>query len=410
MKIINLVKSSRRLLGRSSVINLCRHIASQGNTQHHKVLVSKSLNIYENLALEDWLYENTDFNKETILLLWHNSPCVVFGRHQNPWIECNVPYCEKFGVDLVRRKSGGGTVYHDEGNLNCSFMMKQSLYNRRRNLQLVVDALTYKWNTPLSINDRDDILLLDKYKISGTASKLGRNKTYHHFTLLYNVDTLRLKSILHSNLDGTISNATRSIPAPVMNLVDLVPDIDFSSLVNVISERFVEDTESSVVEYVDPADKSAFPGINKHLAELKAWNWIFAKTPPFSISRTFQNEFSRTITFLEVSLDVTKGKIHNLDLKVTPPTMIDSKVFIALSVGMEETQFTLNEISKKLSSVKMEWITSRLYTVETHAILDWTLLCIIETVALHHGRTPSQNTDNNSEKTYLNNNESQATW
>lgn len=105
MNIFKLVRSIT--LGRKSTSILCRHFGSQIDKLHHKVLVSKSTNIYENLALEDWLFENSDFNKETILLLWRDAPCVVFGRHQNPWIECNVPYCEKFDVDLARRKSGG---------------------------------------------------------------------------------------------------------------------------------------------------------------------------------------------------------------------------------------------------------------------------------------------------------------
>lgn len=133
--------------------------------------------------------------------------------------------------------SSGGTVYHDEGNLNCSFLMESSLYNRRRNLQLVVDALKSQWNVPLSINNRDDILYQDKHKvvctyflhlfvkflpnirineldlratilltfqISGTASKLAGKKTYHHFTLLFNVDKDRLQNILQSNLVSNI--------------------------------------------------------------------------------------------------------------------------------------------------------------------------------------------------------------
>lgn len=72
-----------------------------------RVLVTSSRNIYENLALEDWLYENADLQNESFLLIWRDEPCVVIGRHQNPWVECNVPYCEKLQVKVARRKSGG---------------------------------------------------------------------------------------------------------------------------------------------------------------------------------------------------------------------------------------------------------------------------------------------------------------
>ncbi|CAB0044769.1 unnamed protein product [Trichogramma brassicae] len=53
------------------------------------VFISQSTDIYTNLALEDWFYRNYDFSKHHILLLWKNDPCVVIGRHQNPWLECN---------------------------------------------------------------------------------------------------------------------------------------------------------------------------------------------------------------------------------------------------------------------------------------------------------------------------------
>lgn len=85
------------------------------------VFISQSSDVYSNLAFEDWLYKNWNFSKKNVLLLWRNSPCVVIGRHQNPLVEANVEYLSTAGVPVVRRNSGGGTVYHDDGNLNCTF-------------------------------------------------------------------------------------------------------------------------------------------------------------------------------------------------------------------------------------------------------------------------------------------------
>ena len=141
-----------------------RHLTSQ-NIAQHKVLVSSSQDIYENLAFEDWLYENADLEHESILLLWRNNPAIVIGRHQNPWLECNIPECIKQKVNIVRRKSGGGTVYHDTGNLNCSFIKRRELYNRKQNLELVISALKTRWNINLSLNKREDIVLDEKYKV-----------------------------------------------------------------------------------------------------------------------------------------------------------------------------------------------------------------------------------------------------
>ena len=130
------------------------------------VFVSLSNDIFMNLAFEDWLYENGDFSNKSILLMWKNKPTVVIGRHQNPYLECNVwKVASSNNVSLARRKSGGGTVYHDEGNLNCSFMKNRSLYNRYNNLDLVVKALTSRWYVDLHINTREDILLDGFYKV-----------------------------------------------------------------------------------------------------------------------------------------------------------------------------------------------------------------------------------------------------
>lgn len=85
------------------------------------VFISQSTDVFSNLAFEDWLYKNWSFEKRNILFLWRNSPCVVIGRHQNPHVEANLQYLESAGVPVARRSSGGGTVYHDEGNLNCTF-------------------------------------------------------------------------------------------------------------------------------------------------------------------------------------------------------------------------------------------------------------------------------------------------
>lgn len=132
---------------------------------NHLVFVSHSDDIFINLAFEDWLYENEDLTNKSILLMWKNKPTVVIGRHQNPYLECNVWKLFNDNVNLARRKSGGGAVYHDEGNLNCSFLKDRSFYKRHSNLDLVVRAIKANWDIDLDINTREDILLDGFYKV-----------------------------------------------------------------------------------------------------------------------------------------------------------------------------------------------------------------------------------------------------
>lgn len=92
----------------------------------------------------------------------------------------------------------GGTVYHDKGNLNLSFFTPIERYNRKNNLQVITKALNREWGLDVEISEKDD-LLLDKHKISGTASKLGRPNAYHHCTLLVNSNKFFLKKTLTTN-------------------------------------------------------------------------------------------------------------------------------------------------------------------------------------------------------------------
>lgn len=132
------------------------------------VLCSRSTDVYQNLALEDWIDANVDLQKRSVLLLWRNRPAVVVGRHQNPWTECSLPAMREAGIPLARRRSGGGTVYHDLGNLNLTFFTSKKAYDRRRNLKVVTDALRLLLpSLDVRATDRFDILLNGHLKISG---------------------------------------------------------------------------------------------------------------------------------------------------------------------------------------------------------------------------------------------------
>lgn len=130
------------------------------------VFISQSTDIHRNLALEDWFYKNFNFQNHHLLLLWKSDPCVVIGRHQNPWIEANINAIENNDIKLARRNSGGGTVYHDFGNLNLSFFTPKERYNRKYNLDIITRAIFREWGLKTTVNKKDDIVVQNEFKVS----------------------------------------------------------------------------------------------------------------------------------------------------------------------------------------------------------------------------------------------------
>ncbi|XP_070711983.1 lipoyl amidotransferase LIPT1, mitochondrial [Pempheris klunzingeri] len=269
------------LLGRCSGV---RRYGS-GSAPSGLVLQSQSTDVHQNLALEDWIDANVDLQQRGVLLLWRNRPAVVIGRHQNPWTECNLPAMRRAGIPLARRRSGGGTVFHDLGNLNLTFFTSKRAYDRQRNLKVITEALRrLRPGLDVHATDRLDILLNGHLKISGTASRLSRKSSYHHCTLLHSADRSALAAVLRPSCPGIHSNATPSVPSPVANLLDHAPTLQWEELLDALVHQYnTEFGFRAPLTFVDPADESEFPGIGAAAAELRSWDWTFGKTPKFSV-------------------------------------------------------------------------------------------------------------------------------
>lgn len=166
---IKMIASMKYVTGLKSLLS-SRAFTSATTTANEpirkSVFISQSHDIYTNLALEDWIYKNFDLSNHHVLLLWRNSPCVVVGRHQNPWLETDEEKMNKRGVDIARRNSGGGAVYHDAGNLNLSFFTPRERYKRRDNLKVITRALNREWDIDAEISPREDIVINGDKKVS----------------------------------------------------------------------------------------------------------------------------------------------------------------------------------------------------------------------------------------------------
>nr|XP_033788794.1 lipoyltransferase 1, mitochondrial [Geotrypetes seraphini] len=280
------------------------------------ILQSVSSDVYANLAVEDWIHDNTDLKDGHVLFIWRNSHAVVIGRHQNPWVECNLKLMRQRGIQLARRRSGGGTVYHDLGNVNFTFFTSKKKYDRMENLKLVIKALkTVQPELAVSATKRYDLVLDGNFKISGTAAKLGRTIAYHHCTLLCNADGSLLPAALKSPYHGIKSNATTSVPASVKNLLDVDPALTCEVVVDAMATEYAAQHQiDGKVKLVDPADETVFPGIGNKYTELQSWQWIYGKTPRFDVSSCFQLVYRQSRLDVKLHMNVVGGVIESCSL------------------------------------------------------------------------------------------------
>lgn len=85
----------------------------------------------------------------------------------------NLDECRRSDVNLARRNSGGGTVYHDLNNLNICFFTNKKNYNRKRNLEFIRDAIKNDFQINLNINKKEDLVL-------DTGEKVIRSYSNHN--------------------------------------------------------------------------------------------------------------------------------------------------------------------------------------------------------------------------------------
>ncbi|KAM4701000.1 lipoyl amidotransferase LIPT1, mitochondrial [Discoglossus pictus] len=282
------------------------------------ILQSVSNNVYENLALEDWIHDTMNLEHKNVLFLWRNSPAVVIGRHQNPWKECNLHLTREKGICLARRRSGGGTVYHDLGNINLTFFTSKKNYNRMENLKLVIKALkALQPNLDVQATERFDLVLDNAFKISGTAAKLGRTVAYHHCTLLCNANRSLLPLVLQSPIQGINSNATPSVPAKIANLLESDSSLTCEVVMDAVASEYAAQYSTEPhVKLIDPNDESLFPGIYHKKRELCTWEWIYGKTPKFEVKTSFQIFYNDTILEVKISIGIKNGYVETCSIQL----------------------------------------------------------------------------------------------
>ena len=204
---------------------------------------SNSFNIYENLATEEILIDYVQSlkkdNGESVygLFLWQSDNTIVIGRNQNIYKECDFHVVKKKNITIARRKTGGGAVYQDKGNLNFTFIATNDIYDKDLNFQIIIKALE-KLGIKAELSGRNDIMVGDK-KFSGNAFRKTRNVSLHHGTLLVSTNIELADKCLTPSKYKLKRHGVESVKSRIVNLSNLI-DLNTETLKDLIRQTFWE--------------------------------------------------------------------------------------------------------------------------------------------------------------------------
>ncbi|GGW30235.1 lipoate--protein ligase [Arenibacter certesii] len=262
-----------------------------------------------NLALEEYVLRNFDPAND-YLLFYINEPSIIIGRNQNTLEEINHQYVEKENIHVVRRISGGGAVYHDNGNLNFSFITNhdgKSLSNFKKFTAPVIKVLQ-ALGLNAELKGRNDIEVDDK-KISGTAQFSTGKRMVSHGTLLFDTDLEEVVNALNVKMDKIVSKGHKSVRSRVANISEFLQDaIKIAEFRELLLEGLYEESEPFESYHLTAEE---WEGVHQLKAvKYDTWDWNYGKSPKFNIQR------SKRFPIGEVDMRIFVEKGHIQDFKI----------------------------------------------------------------------------------------------
>lgn len=237
-----------------------------------------------NLATEEYLLKNT---REEYLILYIDKPSVIIGKHQVAHREADTEYITKNNIPVIRRISGGGAVYHDQGNLNFTFVIngKKGTQVDFRKYTLPVINFLSTLGVEAKFEGKND-LKVNGLKISGNAEHIYHERVLHHGTLLFDSQLDVLKKSLREDKSHYSTRAVSSNPSSVVNLKEVIPGIkDIYEFRQMMLEYFLNQSGNKIYELTSESVNE----INS-LAETKfrTWEWNYAYGPEYHFNNSFE--------------------------------------------------------------------------------------------------------------------------
>lgn len=297
-----------------------KSIVELNNRTMPRLVISNQFNPYLNIAVEDYLLSRPADGGAT-MYLWRNRRTVVIGRNQNPFAECDVRRLEDDGGYLMRRKTGGGAVYHDLGNLNFSFVVPAADYDVARQLGVVQEAVA-SFGLRTEVSGRNDVLCEGR-KFSGNAFSKSRHARLHHGTILVDVSTEEMGRYLKPKASKLQKHGVASVRSRVVNLVELVPGLTAEDLVPRLVEAF--EREYGVAQRVDFGQLAALRPVEDLRAEFAGAEWKYGSWGQFVAQRSARYDWGG----VEIAVEVDEPSATIAAVRIASDSLFPDTIALA---------------------------------------------------------------------------------
>ena len=308
-----------------------------------RYLKNPSTNPYYNMAFDEYCLESLPID-EPVFFLWQNKPAVIVGYNQEVNTEVNLDYLKEKDIDLVRRVTGGGAVYHDLENLNYTIVGRSEDLERDypEYAALMMKALQ-ALGVPATLSGRNDILV-DGKKVSGFAKRVCKNRLMVHGTLMYNVDVDVLTHVLNPSTTKLQSKGIASVRSRVTNLCNYLPELsDIQAFKNRL-EEILSNNYSDAEYKLSEADLANIQQLTDE--KFATWEWNYGRSP----KATLVHSARLACGTVEIHLTLAENRIASCrfggDFLGNLPTSDVEKALTGIP-------YEINEIRKCLSKLEI---------------------------------------------------------